>query len=117
MDRTWAIGMSQEDFKREFQRRNPRADTIPCVSEWIVVPPQEPPMRLPRAEEINPNLDGRDMIAMILENESNNAEERGGEANPRNKVYTCDCGMVIKSQLGLWSHRQKCEKYLNSKVA
>lgn len=117
MDRTWAIGLSQEDFKREFQRRNPHADTVPCVSEWVVAPSPEPFMRLPRAEEINPNLDGKDMTARILENESNNAEKNGGKADPRNTVFVCECGMAVKSQLGFWNHQQKCEKHLNSKVA
>ena len=34
-DREWARGMSQDDFAREFQRRNPWGDVIPGVNEWV----------------------------------------------------------------------------------
>ena len=34
-NREWARGLSQDDFAREFQRRNPHGDVIPAVIEWV----------------------------------------------------------------------------------
>lgn len=118
MDKSWAAGLTQQEFMHEFKRRNPSADTIPDAKEWVGANAVEHvPMKLPSAEEINPNLDGRDMPAILRENEAVKAEENGGKTDHLNKVYDCICGKTIKSRLGLWNHQQKCEQHLNSKVA
>lgn len=35
MDREWAIGLGQDDFSREYQRRFPFGDVIPAVEEYV----------------------------------------------------------------------------------
>lgn len=53
-DRSWAIGLSQMDFEREFIQRTPWADVIPDVNVWVGW--EEPANRLidaPDPEDIN----------------------------------------------------------------
>ncbi len=38
MDKTWAEGLTQEAFEKEFQKRNPGTDTIPNVQKWLKNP-------------------------------------------------------------------------------
>ena len=34
-DRSWAIGLTQEQFEQEFVRRNLNPDVIPIGAEWV----------------------------------------------------------------------------------
>lgn len=33
-DRSWAVGLAQHDFEREFLKRHPNSDVIPMGIEW-----------------------------------------------------------------------------------
>lgn len=37
-DKVWAKDMTQEQFDREFTRRNPGCDVIPDLSDWLYRP-------------------------------------------------------------------------------
>jgi hypothetical protein len=34
-EKLWAEGMAQDEFEREFQRRNPLCDVIPDLKKWL----------------------------------------------------------------------------------
>lgn len=99
-DRSWAVGLSQADFEREFQMRNPGADVIPDVNEWS------------NSKELE--YFG---ISGIIEHELEEVSEEKPEENKKNKLigkFPCrGCGKVFDYAVARAGHERKCQVVIN----
>jgi hypothetical protein len=103
-ERAWAVGLSQQDFEREFVKRTPWADVIPDVVQWAEW--EEPENRLidaPDPEDIN---------------------KPDGE-NPKSKHaplkvhlgFPCrGCGRVFDFKIARAGHERGCKTAISKKM-
>lgn len=96
-DRSWAKGLSQEDFKISFMQRCPRADSIPLVADYLSKVPKE-------GHGIDP----------FNEEQMSATDVMRPEKMPQglDKMTCCGCYRKFTAQIGRISHERKCEKAL-----
>lgn len=93
MDRSWAVGLSQVEFEKEYLKRIPFADVIPDGAEWSKG--SEP--KYHGIEGVKPD----DYMAV-------DGPEKPKEEKP--KVFTCrGCGREFNHHLGRTAHERRCK--------
>lgn len=100
-DKQWAWDIKeQEDFEREFVRRNPLADTIPVRAEWI----RRKGVKGNGINRFNP-----DELVM---------EQVGEKKEAVGKNWDCPgCGKEFtKNHIGRRKHMQHCKEFLNKRT-
>ena len=97
-DRSWSVGLTQEQFEQEFMRRNIGADVIPMVEEWSIgSDPEyrgiEPPDLEPAQK---PVLQGEELI-----------DQR---TSKKHLGYPCrGCGRVFDYPVARAGHERRCK--------
>jgi hypothetical protein len=94
LDRSWAAGLTQAEFEREFLIRNPGGDVIPDVSLW------------PYAKEL-----------VYRTIDAPNPENMETEQKVKSvKKYPCrGCGQVFDYAIARAGHERGCKVALSSK--
>lgn len=95
-DRSWAVGLDQPTFEREFLRRMPNADVIPLGSEWAA-----------ESEPVYRHIDAPDPEKYAVDGPVEPTDKRkiGGQ-------FICPgCKMSFKFRIARSGHQNGCEKY------
>jgi len=111
-EKKWAKGMDQAMFECEFLRRNPRADSVPQVDEWIGRP-------VTTYHGINPPLTSD----MEVNDETAWKADKLKDEKRKNaeKEHVCrGCGRTFgvgpKKRIGWIAHERKCKLMQNKKI-
>jgi len=113
--REWARGLSQDDFAREFQRRNPFGDVIPAVGEWV--DGHEPVYN--GIPDIPPESYVEDGPAEVLPKApESKAEEPFVRKTPIKKKYYCrGCNQDFDYAIARSGHERHCKASIITKEA
>lgn len=96
-DRSWAVGLEQHVFEREYLRRWPMADVIPLGAEWVEVPEPAPSRLIDAPDPEKFEVDGPV--------EPTDKRKIGGQ-------FICaGCGLSFKFRIARSGHQNGCAKY------
>ena len=104
-DRSWAVGMTQTDFEKEWLTRHPFSDIIPDVDFFIKYQPVYNGITGVTPEDYvidGPAPPAREVKPDII-------EEYKHKCHP-------GCGRSFKVKIALFNHKKKCKAHLNSKI-
>jgi len=113
-DRSWAQGMTQEQFNNEFQRRHPTWDMIPDIKNYLK---NEQPLKM-GMDPFNPEMLEKDLCAQEEIEAKKSAkvykmpeqpEDRSKRFQEQNTIHNCKyCNREVKSRIGLLRHESLC---------
>jgi len=106
VERQWAVGMSQIEFEREWQKKNPFADVIPDVNEWLNH--QHPQSRL---------IEPFNFESMDLTGEGKVAEKPKVEEKPTPTEVKSNRDKLVERLSKKTFHCRGCNREFNYKVA
>lgn len=95
MDRSWAIGLSQDQFTHEYLQRFPFADVIPSGEEWSL-----------GSDPVYHGIDGvkPDTYSVV------DGPEQPQVVDVTPKSYACrGCGREFSHHLGRTAHERRCK--------
>ena len=101
-NKAWAEDIqTQNEFEIAFMQRNPRADSIPNVDEWLGRP----------APEYH-GVDGVNLEDLIIDDaEANRIDNAPKE--PEKKVYNCKgCKQEFEYPIARYQHEKRCKTLL-----
>lgn len=107
-DRSWALGMPQEQFNVEFERKFPNADVIPDVELWLS-------SGEPVYHGISPVNDKDFITEVVGEKAVNDDEPQKLEARIKQpgKFKCRGCHEPFDYHINRWNHEKKCQKVLS----
>jgi hypothetical protein len=102
-EKEWAKDYkSQIEFEAEFQRRNPLADSIPKVDEWLGRPAPK-----------YAGIDGINLEDLKIDDTIPHPEKKG---EAKKKVFACKgCKREFEYGIAKYQHEKKCEVLLAEK--
>ena len=102
MDRSWAVGMEQDDFQREYARKFPMADVIPAVSDYVV-----------GSEPVYHGISGvRPEDFAIEQIDTSKKPEEPKRIQDRGRLSCSGCGKQFSHVIARAGHERKCKAIL-----
>ena len=96
-NKAWAEGMKQPEFEIDFLRRNPTADSIPNLNEW-----------LGRSAEQYHGIDPFNPEELILDDVTAHENDKKPKEAEK-KVYNCKgCKQEFEYPIARYQHEKKC---------